>query len=225
MSKICILFLMTVLVLSFNVAAQEAASVKAGETVQVSTPSAPPPPDQEKVQELKEYFEPLQNNPQYFVDRKMRKPANPQDIKKLKDYKPNFGKKIWVKSWELDDIKQKKDLFGQLIEKKNYKISAIEVAEDVSKYLNKELANTNIDIDTWAKRIEEFGRTYVNPDNAGKKLCNIVVADFQNGNYLQIEATKSFNDSKMCYFIGEEYDVIIKSLLKYKTRKQRGEKE
>ncbi len=221
MKKICLMIFVALVVFGMSVYAQGPVAVTSGETANVAKPVVPAAPDEEKAQELKEYFEPLQDNPQYYVDRKMRKKAKPQDIKKLKDYKPNFGKKIWVKSWKSTDIKKKIALFGEKIRKRKFRVTAIEVAEDVAKYLTKELQGTNVDVELWARRIEEFGRTYVNPDNAGKKKCKIVVADYQNGNYLQIEATKSFKSKKMCYFIGEEYDVIIKTLLKYKTRKQR----
>ncbi|MCK5687012.1 hypothetical protein KAJ27_22935 [bacterium] len=221
MKKICLLIFIAFFVFGVSAYTEGAVSVNAGETANVSLPNTLLEPDTEKVQELKEYFEPLQDNPQYFVDRKMRKKANFQDVKKLKSYKPNFGKKIWVKSWEYKDIKKRMKLFGEKNRKRKFRVTAIEVAEDVAKYLTRELENTNVDVELWAKRIEEFGRTYVNPDNAGKKKCRIVVADYQNGNYLQIEATKSFKNKKMCYFIGEEYDVIIKTLLKYRTRRQK----
>ncbi len=177
-------------------------------------------PDSDMVSKLKAYFEPLQENSQYYGDRRFRKKLRAFEVNKIKSYKANFGKKIWVKSWTLKELKKKMPMFGRKIIKKKFYLTAIEVAEDVAPYLKKELANTDVDFDTWSNKIEEFGRTYVNPEKAGKKKCRIEVADYQNGNYLMIQATKPFT-KKMIYFIGEDNNVIVEKLLAYKTREER----
>lgn len=177
-------------------------------------------PDAAKVSQLNEYFEPLQDNPEYYGDRKFKTRLRDFEVNKIKSYKANFGKKIWVKSWTMDDVSEKLPLFGKKISVRKFYLTALEVAEDVAPYLRKELINSNVDFDAWAQKIEEFGRTYVNPEKAGKQKCHIEVADYQNGNYLMIQATKPFT-KKMIYFIGENQNIIVEKLLEYKTREDR----
>jgi hypothetical protein len=181
--------------------------------------------DPVKVKALNDYFLPLQKQPKYYGDRRFRRLLRPWQVEELAKYKPNFGKKIWVKAWTFKDMMKKKKLFGKLIGKKVFYITAIEVADDVAPYMKKELEKRGFkDFERWAKRFEEFGRTYVNPDKAGKMKCHIEVWDFQNGNFIIVEATKHHR-KKMAYFVSEDNDVIIKAALGYKTRAERKKEE
>jgi len=174
-----------------------------------------PEPEAAKVKELKDYFEKLQNNPEYYGDPKFRKKLKRHEYMRLIEYKPNFGKKVWVKGWKLSDIKKKLKVFGKKVKSRKYLLSALEIADEVAPYVDEQLKDTDIDYEVWAERFEEFGRTYVNPSKAGKEKTRFEIVDFQNGNFIVVQAKKPFK-RKMAYFIAEDYDSIIKVLLDYK---------
>lgn len=178
---------------------------------------AVPAPDPELVKQLKDYFYPLQNDPQYYADPKFRKKLKRHQFMPLIKYKPNFGKKVWVKGWTLKNLNKKIEWFGREIRAEEYKLSALEVADEMAPFVRKSLEGSDIDYEYWAERFEEFGRTYVNPSKAGKKETYFKVVDCQNGNYIVVQATKPFK-RKMAYFIAEDYDLIIKVLLDYGNR-------
>ncbi len=174
-------------------------------------------PNKEKAESLKKYFEPIQLFPEYYSDRKLRLKIPDHKVNEYSSYKANFGKKIWIKAWEYADVLGKISDFGTEIQRKKYRLSAIEVAEDVAPFVKKTLKGSRIDIVSWAERLEEFGRTYVNPDNAGKIKCDIEIVDYQNGNWIMIKATKPFK-KEMIWFVSEDNDDIIKAALKYVPR-------
>ena len=206
------IFLFSVLLLMFLVTFSGTEYVYS-QTSGIATASVAP--DQNSVSSLNKCFEPLQENPQYYGDRRFRKLLPPHKVNKLKSYNANFGKKIWVKAWTIKDFKSKKKLFGKLLSTRKLKITAVEASDELTPYMRNALKNSNIDFEKWTERIEEFARSYVNPGNAGKIPCDIKVYDYQNGNIVVIKATLLHN-KKMVYFVGEGKDDVIKALLKYK---------
>lgn len=197
---------------------------KSGETASEDVVATAPVPDPAAVEELKQYFELLQKNSEYYADPKFRKKMTRHEYIDLIAYKPNFGKKIWLKGWTVEDIEKMIGLFGLKIGSKEYQLTALELTERVAPFVKKHLANSDINYDYWAERFEEFGRTYVNPSKAGKEKNYFQVADYQNGNYVVVHATKPFK-RKMAYFISEDHDLIIKVLLRYQVEDEREEEK
>jgi hypothetical protein len=201
---------------------EEISGITGEQAVVTAVPAEKPAPDPGKVKQLMEHFDSLQDKPQYYGDPKFRKKMKRHEYTPLIKYKPNFGKKVWVKGWKLKDIEKKMELFGEKNRIREFRLSALEVAEEVAPFIKDRLKDSEIDFEYWAERFEEFGRTYVNPSKAGKKKTYFQVADYQNGNFLVVQATKPFK-RKMAYFISEDHDLIIKALLDFKE--DDGEKE
>lgn len=177
------------------------------------TPSvATPGSDTASVATLDAYFNPIQDNPEYFSDRKCKKPLPLDKARTLTKYKPNFGKKIWVKSHLADDIKAKANLLGALQAEKTYTMTALEIADHVAPHLQRQLTGTGIDYQEWADTFEKWGRTYVDPSQGGNKLSTFVVQNYQNGNFLILQPKTG---PAVCYYIAEKYDAIIKGMLSY----------
>lgn len=178
-----------------------------------NTCSADPAPEPSSVKALDNYLNPLQDTPEYYGDRKCKNPLNPSEVNKLIRYNPNFGKKIWMKSHTLNDLKNLKKYLGTLISRKNYRMSALEISDHVAPHLKKSLEGTNIDYSSWADTFEKWGRTYVDPAQGGSKLSDFTILDCQNGNFLILNPKNSSN--KVIYYIAEKFDPIVKAMLTY----------
>lgn len=177
-----------------------------------SRPQAAPASDPSAEAALDSHFNPLQDNPQYFGDRKCKKPLPIDKARTLIKYKPNFGEKIWVKSHLAKDIEDKASLLGALVAERTYTMTALEIADHVAPHLQKHLEGTGINYQEWADTFEKWGRTYVDDSQGGSKPSTFIVKDFQNGNFLVL---KPKSGKSVCYYIAERYDAIIKGMLSY----------
>jgi hypothetical protein len=181
--------------------------------------SADPAPDSASVKALDSYLNPLQDNPEYYGDRKCKVPLNPAEVNKLIRYNPNFGKKIWMKSHTLNDLKKLKKYLGKLLTRKNYRMSALEISDNVAPHLKASLEGTGIDYNKWADTFEKWGRTYVDPAQGGSKLSDFSLLDCQNGNFLIL--TPKNSSTKVVYYIAEKYDPIVKAMLTYTPKNEK----
>lgn len=177
-----------------------------------SAPSMAQGSDPSAVSALDAYFNPLQDNPEYFSDRKCKRALPLDKARTLLKYKPNFGKKIWMKSHLADTVKAKADLLGPMVSEKTYTMTALEIADKVAPHLETQLKGTGIDYQEWADTFEKWGRTYVDPSQGGNKLSTFVVQDYQNGNFLILQPKTG---AAVCYYIAEKFDPIVKGMLSY----------
>jgi hypothetical protein len=169
-------------------------------------------PEPDKVKYLDNYYLPLQENPQYYSDRKCKNLVINAYAVDLIKYKPNFGKKIWMKSHDADSLREVRKYLGQKLAQKNFQLSAIEIADHVYPHVKDYLKDTNIDIDSWSDKFEIWGRTYVDPADGGKRRSHFIALDFQNGNFLVVSPRRG---QKKCYYISEKFDSIIKAIISY----------
>jgi len=166
---------------------------------------------------LNEKFLPLQEHPKYFYDKWYRKPVEKHKFSQLMKYKPNFGKKIFMKSWSFKDIKKYKKYFGKMIKAREFKIKAIDVEKKIAPYLKKEIDKlsyknfTKFEFERWKDRFENWARSYFDTRNAGKINNKILVFDGEYGNFVKL-AGKVF-------FIEEKFQEVVDVLLKYEPDK------
>ncbi|PKK90787.1 MAG: hypothetical protein CVV64_07875 [Candidatus Wallbacteria bacterium HGW-Wallbacteria-1] len=176
--------------------------------------------DQAMVAKVDAFFSPLQDNPEYYGDRKCRKRLNVSQVDSLIRYKPNFGKKIWIASHDVKDISSMENYLGKMAQEKIYKISALEIADHVAPHIKEKLKNTDIDYETWADTFEKWGRTYVDDSKGGKKRSTFVIQDYQNANFLIIRPRRG---KKVCYYVAEKYQPIVDAILSYIPLVERGQ--
>lgn len=169
-------------------------------------------PEPDNMKKVDDYYSPLQDNPEYYSDRKCKNKINMARSVDLIKYKPNFGKKVWMKSHDAESLKKMRKYLGKIISKKKFMLTALEIGEKVYPHVKEYLKDSNIDIDSWTDKFEIWGRTYVDPSRGGKKRSKFIAIDFQNGNFLIVSPRRG---NKKCYFISEKYDSIIKSILSY----------
>jgi hypothetical protein len=178
------------------------------------------------VEELNKYFLPLQQKDVYYKDARCRNSYRFWEAKKLKKYKANFGKKIWVKSWKYRDFLHKKSMFGDIRKQMKFKISAVEISKKVSPFINREIKKMlksgslkEKKWQKWLRKFEEWGRTYFDLRHMGKIKNDFYVIDGSNGNCICL-------NGKM-FFVEESKQKIIDLLFKcpYLLKKSHREKK
>lgn len=168
---------------------------------------------------VRDRFLPLQENQQLYYDWKYRFPVPPYRASTLSRYKPNFGKVVWVKSHFEKDLIDWFERLGPLEGEKNMRLTPIEIGKEVGPYLDtylKKLENRN---KTWADNFEKWGRSYIDLRGGGKEPINLELRDYRNGNFLLLDPRKG--KGRVCYFIPEKFDSLVKALLNYRTREER----
>jgi hypothetical protein len=163
-------------------------------------------------------FLPLQDNPIYYSDEKRRFPVPRHRLSSLISYKPNFGKKIWIATHRQRDVEKASALAGDLLNRKTMRMTPIEIGKEVGPWLKPVIRQMQTG-DEWKKSFEEWGRSYADLGNAGKKLCTFVLMDYSNGNFLLMKPRRG--DEMVCFYLPEKFDPLVKRLMDYRTREER----
>lgn len=180
------------------------------------------PSEPASVARLDNFFNSIQDIPEYYSDRKCRKKTDSQTAQDLIRYKPNFGKKIWIMSHFADSIEQYAVDLGDLYASRTYKMSALEIEENVAPHLEEYLKDKDIDFQKWADTFEKWGRTYVDPSSGGKKRSTFIVKDYRNGNFLILKPRRG---KQVCYYIAEKFQEIVNGMLTYSPLAEKKKKK
>ena len=169
-------------------------------------------PDTVKQKKLEKKFLSLQDNPQYFRDSKCRKKVNSWEVKRLVKKVENFGKKIFMKSWTIQDMEKNLPLFGKIAHKRKFNYFPEEIADGIAPYIDREVKKLEIsekektEFDDWFEVYKRWGLSYF--CFSDRNL--MVIVDGQNGNYFQL--------GKKAYFIKEKYQKLIDMIMRYKEK-------
>lgn len=162
---------------------------------------------------------PLQERQELYYDWKYRFPVPPYRASTLSRYKPNFGKAVWVKSHFEKDIPAWLETLGPLEGGKTLRLTPLEIGKEVGPYLDRHLKALEETDKVWADSFERWGRSYIDLRGGGKQPFDLELRDYRNGNFILLEPSKG--KGRVCYFIPEKFDALVKALLEYRTRDER----
>jgi len=165
------------------------------------------------IQLLEKKFGKLQEKPEYYYDKWYRKRVVRYRLRELLKYKPNLGKKIFMKSYSEREFRRNIKLFGK-VKERVFIVSAIDIKDDLAPYINHEMKKlsygkvSKYEFEDFKDKFQNWGYSYFDLRHRGKIKNKLVVGDGEYGNFIFL--------NKKAFFIKERYQDIIDILMKFK---------